>query len=684
MQHQQHTQQRQDEEQGKESLPGAQQGTTTSSSSSSSSTTLPLLVAWNVGPRAPNPLISGPVPPLRVLPCPSDLAADMAADVASDVLGFDSEAAELMLPVHASAVKAKVKEEQGGVGERGRARGEERPRVQGGGESGGGVHDPLPSGVCSAWLQWLTHELMLAHTRTAVDATALSLAWREREASAASSRHDTTATRVPPVPGDGAGAGSGRGAVNKLAGQEDRLGVQQEEQGKGRRSQEGQGQPAEQRGRFQAPHEADLPVPHSPLGCALPWSSSPFLAADAAINAHLALSSGTFSSWHLIPPAFLTQPLLPQAHHPLSFPHSRSNVGGALSLSDASYAMVECGESEDGLCFRARGRGYGGGAGRGRIVEGIAAHHEAVTAAVAAVAADEGRGGGEAGTGGGASEGAEEGAMEGARGGAGGRAGEAGGRARAGEAARSVGSGSAAASAFDSPRVSLWPCLEHAAAQAGRDPFALPAMPLLDSLLPVTHAPGRTGDAFDQTPHGGSDMDDRVQEGGERTVIEEADEEVRMRRVLAVVVAQARARERGDSERQKYGPLVADKGAGIEGRPAHNLGTDALNVQQPTSLMTAASGGSTATSATRGLNGQSRSTGPDEGGGWSAEDGALGSVVLTVVGSNYDDFLMSWACGLRRLRVNNFVVAAIDTDALAFARQQVRMTGTVAFSMHLK
>eukprot|EP00850_Spirogloea_muscicola_P016831 SM000140S00580 [mRNA] locus=s140:8125:11007:- [translate_table: standard] len=44
-----------------------------------------------------------------------------------------------------------------------------------------------------------------------------------------------------------------------------------------------------------------------------------------------------------------------------------------------------------------------------------------------------------------------------------------------------------------------------------------------------------------------------------------------------------------------------------------------------------------------------------------------GVVVLTVVARNYLDFLMSWACRLRQLRVTNFVVAALDNETYHFA-----------------
>jgi hypothetical protein len=47
------------------------------------------------------------------------------------------------------------------------------------------------------------------------------------------------------------------------------------------------------------------------------------------------------------------------------------------------------------------------------------------------------------------------------------------------------------------------------------------------------------------------------------------------------------------------------------------------------------------------------------------------SVVLAVVGNNYRDMLMSWVCRLRRLKIYNFLVCAIDHQAYQFAVLQV-------------
>uniref|UniRef100_A0A0A9BX95 Uncharacterized protein n=1 Tax=Arundo donax TaxID=35708 RepID=A0A0A9BX95_ARUDO len=43
------------------------------------------------------------------------------------------------------------------------------------------------------------------------------------------------------------------------------------------------------------------------------------------------------------------------------------------------------------------------------------------------------------------------------------------------------------------------------------------------------------------------------------------------------------------------------------------------------------------------------------------------SVVLGVAGASYRDMLMSWACRLRHLRVNNFIVCALDHETYEFS-----------------
>lgn len=43
------------------------------------------------------------------------------------------------------------------------------------------------------------------------------------------------------------------------------------------------------------------------------------------------------------------------------------------------------------------------------------------------------------------------------------------------------------------------------------------------------------------------------------------------------------------------------------------------------------------------------------------------TVILAVVGNNYRDMLMSWVCRLRRLKINNFLVCAIDHQVYEFA-----------------
>eukprot|EP01018_Ginkgo_biloba_P023351 Gb_30925 [translate_table: standard] len=43
------------------------------------------------------------------------------------------------------------------------------------------------------------------------------------------------------------------------------------------------------------------------------------------------------------------------------------------------------------------------------------------------------------------------------------------------------------------------------------------------------------------------------------------------------------------------------------------------------------------------------------------------TVVLAVVGNNYRDMLMSWVCRLRRLRISNFIVCAVDQQVYQFA-----------------
>jgi beta-arabinofuranosyltransferase len=48
-----------------------------------------------------------------------------------------------------------------------------------------------------------------------------------------------------------------------------------------------------------------------------------------------------------------------------------------------------------------------------------------------------------------------------------------------------------------------------------------------------------------------------------------------------------------------------------------------------------------------------------------------GSVVLGVAGKSYRDMLMSWACRLRRLRVTNFLVCALDHETYEFSILQV-------------
>ena len=47
------------------------------------------------------------------------------------------------------------------------------------------------------------------------------------------------------------------------------------------------------------------------------------------------------------------------------------------------------------------------------------------------------------------------------------------------------------------------------------------------------------------------------------------------------------------------------------------------------------------------------------------------TVVLAISGNNYRDMLMSWVCQLRHLSVNNFVIAAIDSDIYDFSVLQV-------------
>lgn len=48
------------------------------------------------------------------------------------------------------------------------------------------------------------------------------------------------------------------------------------------------------------------------------------------------------------------------------------------------------------------------------------------------------------------------------------------------------------------------------------------------------------------------------------------------------------------------------------------------------------------------------------------------SVVLAVAGASYRDMLMSWVCRLRRLRVTNFVVCALDQETYEFSVLQVK------------
>lgn len=47
------------------------------------------------------------------------------------------------------------------------------------------------------------------------------------------------------------------------------------------------------------------------------------------------------------------------------------------------------------------------------------------------------------------------------------------------------------------------------------------------------------------------------------------------------------------------------------------------------------------------------------------------TVVLTVAGYSYKDMLMSWVCRLRRLRVTNFLVCALDYETYQFSIIQV-------------
>ncbi|CAI5463731.1 unnamed protein product [Closterium sp. Yama58-4] len=58
-----------------------------------------------------------------------------------------------------------------------------------------------------------------------------------------------------------------------------------------------------------------------------------------------------------------------------------------------------------------------------------------------------------------------------------------------------------------------------------------------------------------------------------------------------------------------------------------------------------------------------------EGAG-TAEGDEARTVVLAVVASNYREVMMSWVCGLRRLHVHNYVIAAMDRETYDFAREQ--------------
>lgn len=49
------------------------------------------------------------------------------------------------------------------------------------------------------------------------------------------------------------------------------------------------------------------------------------------------------------------------------------------------------------------------------------------------------------------------------------------------------------------------------------------------------------------------------------------------------------------------------------------------------------------------------------------------TIILSVVGNNYKDMLMNWVCRLRKLRVLNFIIGAVDTQLYEFGLLQVHI-----------
>lgn len=60
------------------------------------------------------------------------------------------------------------------------------------------------------------------------------------------------------------------------------------------------------------------------------------------------------------------------------------------------------------------------------------------------------------------------------------------------------------------------------------------------------------------------------------------------------------------------------------------------------------------------------------------------TVVLAVAGYSYREMLMSWVCRLRRLRVTNFVVCALDFETYQFSILQVSFAYIFTFCFTLK
>jgi hypothetical protein len=60
------------------------------------------------------------------------------------------------------------------------------------------------------------------------------------------------------------------------------------------------------------------------------------------------------------------------------------------------------------------------------------------------------------------------------------------------------------------------------------------------------------------------------------------------------------------------------------------------------------------------------------------------TVVLSVAGYSYKDMLMSWVCRLRRLKVPNFLVCALDDETYQFSILQVKKMSFASLSCYVE